>query len=89
MKFADTGDKAIPAYCVEQDSTFEKSKTFDQLLKTGLNKITFQALWSVCFMSYQKGDTVALLGLGNENQEAITLFLSCLQNRFLQEAMNL
>ena len=41
MKFADTGDKAIPAYCVEQDIIFEKSKTFDTITKGGATSDIF------------------------------------------------
>ena len=67
MKFADTSDKAIPAYCVEQDSTFEKSKTFDSVTKDWIKQNNFSGSFGQSVLCpTKKGDTIALLGLGNE-----------------------
>ena len=41
MKFADTNDKIIPAYCVGKDSVFEKSKTFDTVTKEWIKQNKF------------------------------------------------
>ncbi len=68
MKFADTSDKAMPAYCVEQDSIFEKSKTFDTITKDWIKKNNFSgSLGQSVLCPTEDGNTVAILGLGNEN----------------------
>ena len=41
MKFADYSDNSIPAYCVEQDSFFEKSETFDAITKDWIKQNNF------------------------------------------------
>ena len=41
MKFADNSDNSIPAYSVEQDSIFEKSKTFDAITKDWIKQNHF------------------------------------------------
>ena len=75
MKFADTGDKAIPAYCVDQDSIFEKSKTFDAVTKDWIKQNNFSGSFGQSVLCpTKKGDTIALLGLGNENSRKRSRF---------------
>ena len=75
MKFADTSDKAIPAYCVEQDSTFEKSKTFDATTKDWIKQNNFSGSFGQSVLCpTKKGDTIALLGLGNEKSRKRSRF---------------
>ena len=70
MKFADTSDNAIPAYCVEQDSIFEKSKTFDAITKDWIKQNNFSGSFGQSVLCpTENGNTVALLGLGNENSK--------------------
>ena len=62
MKFADTSDKAIPAYCVEQDSTFEKSKTFDAVTTDWIKQNNFSGSFGLSVLCpTKKGYTIALL----------------------------
>ena len=42
MKFADTNDKSIKAYCVGKDSGFEKSSTFDAATKEWIKQNKFR-----------------------------------------------
>ena len=65
MKFADTSDKAMPAYCVEQDSIFEKSKTFDTITKDWIKQNNFSGSFGQSVLCpTENGNTVAILGLG-------------------------
>ena len=75
MKFADTGDKAIPAYCVDQGSILEKSKTFDAVTKDWIKQNNFSGSFGQSVLCpTKKGDTIALLGLGNENSRKRSRF---------------
>ena len=75
MKFADTKDKAITAYCVDQDSIFEKSKIFDSLTKDWIKQNNFSGSFGQSVLwPTKKGDTIALLGLGNENSRKRSRF---------------
>ncbi len=75
MKFADTRNKAIPAYCVDQDSTFEKSKTFDAVTKDWIKQNNFSGSVGQSVLCPTKtGDAVALLGLGNEKSRRRSRF---------------
>ena len=75
MKFADTRDKAILAYCVDQDSIFEKSKTFDSVTKDWIKQNNFSGSFGQSVLCpTKKGDTIALLGLGNENSRKRSRF---------------
>lgn len=66
MKFADNRDKAIPAYCVDQDSVFEKSKTFDAVTRDWIKQNNFSGSFGQSVLCpTEKGNTIALLGLGN------------------------
>ena len=68
MKFADTNDKIIPAYCVGRDSVFEKSKTFDTVTKEWIKQNKFSGSFGQSILCPTKsGDMVAVLGLGDEN----------------------
>ena len=75
MKFADTSDKAIPAYCVERDIIFEKSKTFDTITKDWIKQNNFSGSFGQSVLCPTKnGNTVAILGLGNENSRRRSRF---------------
>ena len=75
MKFADISDKTIPAYCVEQDSIFEKSKTFDAITKDWIKQNNFSGYFGQSVLCpTEDGNTVAILGLGNENSRRQSRF---------------
>ena len=68
MKFADTDDKTITTYCVKKDSLFEKSKTFDTLTRGWIKQNKFSGSFGQSVLCpTEKGDMVALLGLGDES----------------------
>ena len=75
MKFADANDKTIPAYCVEKDSVFEKSKTFDIVTKAWIKKNKFSGSFGQSILCpTEKGDMVAFLGLGDESSRKKSRF---------------
>ena len=75
MKFADTDDKTIPAYCVGKDSVFEKSKTFDTVTKDWIKQNNFSGSFGQSVLCpTENGNTVALLGLGNEHSRRRSRF---------------
>ena len=75
MKFADISDKVIPAYCVEQDNIFEKSNTFDAVTKNWIKQNNFSgSLGQSVLCPNKKGETIALLGLGNKNSRRRSRF---------------
>ena len=68
MKFADTNDKIIPAYCVGKDNVFEKSTTFDTVTQEWIKQNKFSGSFGQSILCPTKsGDMVAVLGLGDEN----------------------
>ena len=75
MKFADTSDKTIPAYCVGKDSLFEKSKTFDPVTRDWIKQNNFLgSLGQSVLCPTKGGDMVAILGLGDENSRKRSRF---------------
>ena len=75
MKFADASDNAIPSYCVEQDSLIEKSKTLDAITKDWIKQNNFSGSFGQSVLCPTKnGNTIALLGLGNENSRRRSRF---------------
>ena len=75
MRFADTSEKVIPAYCVDQDSVFEKSKNFDTVTKDWIKQNNFSGAFGQSVLCpTKKGDTIALLGLGNEKSRKRSRF---------------
>ena len=75
MKFADTLDKTIPAYCVGKDSIFEKSKTFDPVTRDWIKQNNFLgSLGQSVLCPTKSGDMVAILGLGDENSRKRSRF---------------
>ena len=75
MKFADTSDNAIPSYCVEQDSLIEKSKTLDTITKDWIKQNNFSGSFGQSVLCpTENGNTVALLGLGNEHSRRRSRF---------------
>ncbi|MDA7592248.1 leucyl aminopeptidase family protein [Rhodobacteraceae bacterium] len=75
MKFADTSDNAIPTYCVEQDSIFAQSKTFEAITKDWIKQNNFSGSFGQSVLCPTKnGNTVALLGLGNKNSKRRSRF---------------
>ncbi len=75
MKFADTDDKTITTYCVEKDSAFEKSKTFDAITKEWIKQNKFSgSLGQSVICPTERGDMVALLGLGDESSRKKSRF---------------
>lgn len=68
MKFADTSDKAIPTHCVGKDSLIEKSKTLDPVTRDWIKQNNFLGSFGQSVICPTvSGDTVALLGLGDEH----------------------
>ena len=75
MKFADTSDSAITSYCVEQDSLIEKSKTLDAITKDWIKQNNFSGSFGQSVLCpTENGNTVALLGLGNEHSRRRSRF---------------
>ena len=75
MKFADTLDKTIPAYCVGKDILFEKSKTFDQVTRDWIKQNNFLgSLGQSVLCPTKTSDMVAVLGLGDENSRKRSRF---------------
>ena len=65
MKFADTNDKIIPAYCVEKDNVFEKSTTFDTVTKEWIKQNKFSGSFGQSILCPTKsGDMVAITSKG-------------------------
>ncbi len=61
MKFADTDDKTIPAYCVGKDSNLEKSNTFDAVTKEWIKQNKFSGSFGQSVLCPTKsGDMVAI-----------------------------
>ena len=75
MKFADTSDKTIPAYCVGKDNLFERSKTFDQVTRDWIKRNNFLgSLGQSVLCPTKTNDMVAVLGLGDENSRKRSRF---------------
>ena len=75
MRFADASDKVIPTYCVEQNNLLEKSKNFDVITKDWIKQNNFLGFFGQSVLCPTKnGNTVALLGLGNENSRRRSRF---------------
>ena len=75
MEFADTSDKTIPAYCVGKDSLFENSKTFDPVTRDWIKHNNFSGSFGQSVLCpTEKGDAIALLGLGNKNSRRRSRF---------------
>ena len=75
MKFADTNDKTITTYCVGKDSAFEKSKTFDAITKEWIKQNKFSgSLGQSIICPTERGDVVALLGLGDKSSRKKSRF---------------
>ena len=75
MRFADARDKFIPTYCVEQNSLLEKSKNFDVITKDWIKQNNFSGSFGQSVLCPTKnGNTVALLGLGNEHSRRRSRF---------------
>jgi hypothetical protein len=68
MRFADASDKVIPTYCVEKNNLLEKSKNFDAITEDWIKQNNFSGSFGQSVLCPTKnGNTVALLGLGDEH----------------------
>jgi len=68
MRFADTRNKAVPTYCVSEDTLLEFTETFDQTIKDWIQKTQFLgSIGQSILCPTKKGQSIALLGMGNKN----------------------
>ena len=75
MRFADTSDNAIKTYCIGKNSLSEQSKSLDQVTKDWMRQNKFSGSFGQSILCPSlKGETVAFLGLGDENSRKKSRF---------------